>query len=89
VQGEYVYLHGLGDRAQIDPAAAEAFVADHLAALGAWSKYPGLRYSVHSTTETVVVRVTAPLDLPITPPGWESSSVITGTAAAYVAVGEE
>ena len=88
VQGEQVYQGGLGERARIDPAVARAYVADYLAAVGAGARYPGLGYSVRSTPDSVVVRVSAPLDLPLTPPGWETRPVITGTAASYVLVSE-
>jgi hypothetical protein len=88
VQGEQVYEGGLGERARIDPAVARAYVADYLAAVGAAARYPGLGYSVRATPDAVVVRVSAPLDLPLTPPGWETRPVITGTAASYVVVSQ-
>lgn len=88
VQGAQVYQGGLGERARIDPVAAGDHVADYLAALGARGRYPGLTYSVATTADSVVVRVSAPLDLPLTPPGWETRPIITGTAAAYVVVSD-
>lgn len=86
VQGRQVYESGLGERARIDPAVAKALVADYLAATGAARKYPGLRYSVDATAERIVVHVSAPLELPITPPGWSERPVISATAASYVVV---
>ena len=88
VQGQQVYHGGLGERARIDAEAAHAYVADYLAALGAARRYPGLTFSVDATDDSVVVRVTAPLELPLTPPGWEDRPVITGTAAAFVVVSD-
>ena len=88
VQGEQVYQGGLGERARIDPAAAERYVADYLAALGASDTYPGLAYSVDAGPDSVVVQISAPLDLPLTPPGWERRPVITGTAASFVVVSD-
>ena len=88
VQGEQVYTGGLGDRAQIDPEAARRYVADYLAATGAWSSYPGLTYAVEAGGEAVVVRVSAPLDLPITPPGWVRRPVVSARAASYVTVSD-
>lgn len=88
VQGEQVYQGGLGEHAEIDPVAAQRYVADYLAALGAAEKYPGLTYSVDMTDDSVVVRIRAPLDLPLTPPGWEQRPVITGTAASFVVVSD-
>ena len=86
IEGRQVYEDGLRERARIDPAVARAFVADYLGASGAARHYPGLGYEVDATTDRVVVRVTAPLDLPITPPGWPRRPVISGTAAAFVVV---
>jgi Putative Flp pilus-assembly TadE/G-like len=86
VQGRQVYEGGLGERAQIDPATARAFVADYLSETGASGRYPGLGVDVEAATDRVVVRLTAPLDLPITPPGWSRRPVISGTAASLVAV---
>lgn len=88
VQGEQVYQGGLGEHAQIDPVAAEKYVADYLLALGARERYPGLTYSVDAGADSVVVTIRAPLDLPLTPPGWEHRPVITGTAASFVVVSD-
>ena len=86
VQGREVYEGGLGERAEIDPVAARGLVEDYLRATGAASRFPGLSYDVQASADRVVVRVHAPLDLPITPPGWERRPVVTGTAASFVAV---
>lgn len=86
VQGEQVYEGGLGERARIDPAVAQALVAEYLDATNAVRSYPGLRYVVDATADRIVVRVSAPLDLPITPPGWARRPVISATAASYVVV---
>jgi hypothetical protein len=86
VQGRQVYEGGLGERAEIDPFVARAFVADYLRATGARRRYPGLSVDVDASGDRVVVRVAAPLDLPITPPGWARRPVITGTAASFVVV---
>ncbi len=88
VQGRQVYEGGLGKRARIDPDVARLFVADYLRAAGAARRYPGLSYDVDATSQRVVVRVSAPLDLPIAPPGWESRPVIDGTAASFVVVSD-
>jgi hypothetical protein len=88
VQGERVYRGGLGERAEIDPAVARRYVAEYLAAVGAHSRYPGIGYSVQTTSDAVAVRVTAPLDLPFAPPGWKSETTVTGTAASYVVVAD-
>ena len=56
IQGEEVYTHGLGKRAEIDPAAARRYVADYFASSGIRRRFPGLDYSVQTTANTVVVR---------------------------------
>ena len=88
VHGQQVYEGSLGGRARIDPDAARSYVADYLAALGAERRYPGITYSVEANADSVVVRIRAPLDLPLTPPGWETRPMIAGTAASYVVVSD-
>ena len=88
VQGRQVYRGGLGRRARIDPAVARRRVAEYFAATGAAGRYPGLSYRVEAGAERVVVHVAAPLDLPITPLGWERRPLISGTAASFVVVSE-
>jgi hypothetical protein len=88
VQGRQVYQGGLGERAQIDPLVARAYVDQYLRDTGAARRYPGLTYDVDAGADRVVVRVAAPLDLPITPPGWDRRPVISGTAASFVVVSD-
>ena len=88
IQGRQVYEGGLGERAQIDPAVAREYVAAYVRGTGATSTYPGLRWQVDATTERVVVRMSAPLDLPIMVPGVDRRAVISSTAASYVVVSE-
>ena len=49
---------------------------------------PRAALEVEAGVDRVVVRVAAPLDLPITPPGWERRPVISGTAASFVVVSD-
>jgi hypothetical protein len=88
VQGRQVYEGGLGKRAQIDPVVARRYVAEYLRDTGATRRYPGLAYDVDASTDRVVVHVAAPLDLPITPPGWDRRPTISGTAASFVVVSD-
>ncbi|MGA8209563.1 MAG: pilus assembly protein TadG-related protein [Nocardioidaceae bacterium] len=88
VEGSQVYESRLGERARLDATQVRARVAAYLAAVQAARRYPGFRYAVTIGADRVVVRVAAPLELPITPPGWERRPVITGIAAAYVLVSE-
>lgn len=87
-QGTEVYGDGLGERALIDPVAARRHVEDYLDAADAAGQYPGLSYDIVSTPDSVVVTVRAPLDLPVTPPGWEERPVISATSAAFVFVSD-
>lgn len=86
IQGAQVYDGGLGDRAVVDPEVARAYVADYLRATGAASAYPGLAWSVGTAGDRVVVRVRAPLSMPITPPGWARRPVVGAVASAVVVV---
>jgi hypothetical protein len=88
VQGRQVYEGGLGKRAEIDPVVARRYVAQYLRDTGASRRYPGLSYDIGATTDRVVVHVAAPLDLPITPPGWDRRPTISGTAASFVVVSD-
>lgn len=88
IQGRQVYEGGLGERAEIDPDVARGYVAEYLRATGAARRYPGISYDVRATPERIVVRVVAPLRLPITPPGLDHRAVVSGTAASFVAVSD-
>jgi hypothetical protein len=41
---------------------------------------------VHTDGTRVTVTVQAPLRLPISPPGWDDTTVVAGTASAFVPV---
>jgi hypothetical protein len=88
LQGDRVYTHGLDDRAEIDAAAARRFVESYLRDTGATAHYPGLTWTVSTSATTVLVRVAAPLDLPLRVPGVGESATVTGDAAAVVVVSE-
>lgn len=88
VQGRQVYEGGLGERARIAPEVAAVYVTDYLRATGAARRYPGLRYSVVASADRVVVRVAAPLDLPIRLPGIDPHAEVSATAASYVVVSD-
>jgi len=88
VQGRLVYEGGLGERALIDPGVAREYVAAYLLEIDAARTYPGLRFGVDATTDRVVVRIVAPLDLPISPPGWEVRPLVSSAAASYVVVSD-
>jgi hypothetical protein len=87
VQGEQVYTSGLGETAQIDPVAAREYVATYLAQTRAYQRFDGLAYQVVPAGDSVTVHVSAPLDLPIPPPGWTTAPWVDGVASAAVPVG--
>lgn len=88
MQGEQVYTRGLGSRAEIDPMAARAYVADYLSGAGVRSRYPGLSYSVHTTDDTVVVDLQAPMSLPLHVSGVGTGVRVTGHAASVIVVSD-
>ena len=88
VREEAVYLHGLGETAELDPVTAREEVAQYLRSVGAHGRYGGLRYTVTAGAESVQVRVVTPLELPFAPPGWAGRTDVTGTAVAIVEVGD-
>ncbi len=83
-----LYTDGIAQDPRLDlqQRVAAAAVADHLAATGAHADYPGLSWSVVLTDggDRVVVRVRAPLDLPLTFPGAPDSAPVSATASATV-----
>lgn len=86
LQGEAVYTHGLGERGDIDPVAADRYVHDYLARSGAQRAYRGLRVMVTTHNDIVTVRLRAPLDLPLHVPGIGLQTNVTGEAAAEVVI---
>ena len=87
--GDDVYTGGLGDeRLAITEAEARAAVAAYLQRAGAHARYPGLEATVRADagSQTIRVRLTAPLRLPLTIPGGPESALIGATGAAVVAL---
>ncbi len=83
-----LYSQGIADDRRLDlqRQVAAAAVADHLQQTGAHADHPGLTWSVVVTDggESVVVRVRAPLDLPLTFPGTPTTAPVAATASATV-----
>lgn len=88
LQGDQVYTQGLGKKAVIDPATAQRYVEDYLARSGARSRYPGLDVRVVTRDNVVVVRLRAPLHLPLRVPGVVGDAVVSGDAASEVLVSD-
>jgi uncharacterized membrane protein len=75
LQGGAAYGGGLGERVPIDVDTARKSVAEHLRATGAYADHPGLAASVEVAGDRVIVRLTAPLDLPIRVDGITATTV--------------
>src|SRR5690606_8940726 len=69
IEEEQVYRGDLDDRADIDRKLAQKYVDQYLEDVGAYAEYDGLQFDVDPGDESVVVKVWAPADLPIRPPG--------------------
>ena len=83
-----LYTDGLtGDRRlDLRQEVARAAVADHLRSTVAHGEHPGLSWTVSMADggASVVVRVRAPLDLPLTFPGAPETAPVSATASAAV-----
>ena len=87
--GTDVYDGGIRDgRLAVTQAEARAAVHDYLERADAFAKYPGLQAYVDAdpAAQSVRVRLTAPLRLPLKVPGGQESALIGATGAAVVAV---
>ncbi|MBZ5737497.1 pilus assembly protein TadG-related protein [Nocardioides mangrovi] len=85
--GREVYTGGVPTgRLDVTADAVRSAVHDYLAASGAYAAYPGLTFevAVHPATSSVEVRVSAPLDLPLTVPGSPGIASIGATGSAVV-----
>ncbi len=85
--GREVYGGGV-PRGRLDLTADQVrdAVGAYLASTGAYAKFPGLSFDVDvdPATSSVVVHVTAPLDLPLTVPGSPGAATIGATGSAVV-----
>lgn len=85
VEGTSVYTGGLsGDRAPLDRDRIRGAVHEHLRGLGAHRRHPGLRVTVSVRDDTVEVRLSAPLDLPISVDGLTDTRVAARGAASVL-----
>ncbi len=87
--GEDVYRGGVtDDDLELTAAKARAAVRDYLARRRRLPKYPGLTAHVTVTPTTVEVRLTAPVDLPLSIPGSPDHPTVGATGAAVVSPDE-
>ncbi len=82
--GEDIYTGGVpGQQLELTQAQADAAVRAYLRDVGAHREYPGLTASVTVTGgDTVRVRLSAPLELPLTFPGSPEGSQVSATGSA-------
>lgn len=88
--GRSTYTDGVpADELQVDTAAARAGVEAYLRQVRALEEYPGLRWDVRvdPATSSVHVRLTAPLELPLTLPGAPERATVAVEGEASSAVG--
>ncbi|MDO7868965.1 pilus assembly protein TadG-related protein [Nocardioides jiangxiensis] len=88
VQGAPAYDGGLAALAPVDVRTARASVAAHLRAAGAERAHPGIVATVSVVEGRVVVRLRAPLDLPLTVEGLTATTVSAIGSASVVLRGE-
>ncbi|MDQ3157839.1 MAG: Tad domain-containing protein [Actinomycetota bacterium] len=79
---ETIYREGIDEDAPIDPRRARELVAAYLSAtttdLSTWS--------VSTDNDTVRVHLDRSITLPLAPPGWFGTSLVTADAAALLRV---
>lgn len=88
LQGDSAYRHGLGDRITLDGSAAGHFVVNYLRATAAPERFPGLSWSVMVEGDQVLVRLRAPMELPLRIPGAGRGVEIAASSAAVVSVSQ-
>lgn len=87
--GTDVYEGGVPqERLELTAAQVRAAVGDYLRSTGAYGRYPGLSYTVRvdRAASSVEVRLSAPLELPLTIPGSPEQASIGATGSAIVGV---
>ena len=84
-QGDDVYGAGVGAQPlRLTREQAQAGVRAYLAAVGAQRDFPGLRFDVDVRGDRVIVRVSAPVDFPLTLPGAPETARVSATGSAVV-----
>jgi Flp pilus assembly protein TadG len=85
--GEDVYQGGVPEETlALTAARAKAAVGSYLRDSGAYSRYPGLSYTVRVQGDRIEVHLTAPLDLPLSIPGSRERAIIGADGSAVVGV---
>lgn len=87
--GRDVYEGGVpAERLELTAARVRSVVGAYLRSTGAYGRYPGLsfRVRINPSTQSVEVRLSAPLDLPLTVPGSPERADVGATGSAVVEV---
>lgn len=87
--GADVYEGGVPEgRLEVTAAQASAAVRDYLTQVGAYRRYPGLRHTiaVDPSEDRVTVRLSAPLELPLTFPGSPDRPTVSASGSAVSGV---
>ena len=85
--GEDVYQGGVPEeQLALTAGRARVAVAAYLRDTGAYARFPGLTYTVGVDQGRVLVRLSAPLDLPLSIPGSPERASIGATGSAVVGV---
>lgn len=87
--GRDVYEGGVpAVRLELTAAQVRLAVGAYLRSTGAYARYPGLSYRVRvdPAAQSVEVRLSAPLDLPLTVPGSPERPTVGATGSAVVGV---
>lgn len=87
VQGTPAYDGGLTGTAPLDVRTARATVSRHLSTTGARRDHPGLVAVVDVVGDRVVVRLRAPIDLPLTVQGLTATTVSASGSASVTLSG--
>lgn len=84
-EGTEVYAGGLGDGdLRLTRSTADRAVRAYLVDTGVRRRHPGLTYTVRVSDTRVVVRITAPVDLPLHLPGGPERPRVTAIGSAVV-----
>lgn len=87
-RGLEIYGGGLDDRLVLSLGSAREEVEGYLTQAGAATQFPGLDFAISAdpANSSIVVQLTAPLDLPLTIPGSPSRIQVSSTGSAVVTV---
>ena|SRR5688572_14861025 len=84
--GSSVYGSVEGEYVVVAEDAARVAVADYLHRSGALTEYPGLEWSVRVDGPTVLVDLDLPYTLPLPFPGFDSSTMVHGSASSRMPI---